>query len=150
MIALDSAQILGSIKLSLETHVLPEVSDDFARVQVLAAIKALAEIGDRLTNGDPSDRSNGIIETGVRALADSVQADAPEFAKGLAAALSAKPAGDAPRDRSRQLGEDLWSLYSANEGAAADQLLAILQAEALRTMGEDNAWICPEAILSLT
>ncbi len=40
MIVLDSAQILTSVKLSLETHVLPELDDDFARVQVLAALKA--------------------------------------------------------------------------------------------------------------
>ncbi len=150
MIVLDSAQILSSVKLSLETHVLPEVSDDFARVQVLSAIKALAEVEDRLTNGDPCDRSNGIIEAGVRELADSVRSDAPDFAAGLDAALAAEPAGDSPRDRSRQLGEALWNLYSENEGSAADELLAILQAEALRTMSEDNAWICPEAIASLT
>ena len=33
---------------------------------------------------------------------------------------------------------------------AAARLLALLQTEALRTMGEDNVWICPEAIESLT
>ena len=32
MIVLDSAQILSTVKLSLETHVLPALSDDFARV----------------------------------------------------------------------------------------------------------------------
>ncbi len=150
MIVLDSAQILSTVRLSLETHVLPELSDDFARVQVLAALKALAEVGDRLENGDPAERSNGIIEAGVRELADSVRSESPEFAAGLEAALAAKPEGDAPRDRSRQLGEALWSLYSESKGPAADRLLAILQAEALRTMGEDNAWICMEAIASLT
>jgi len=150
MIVLDTAQILSSVKLSLETHVLPELSDDFARVQVLSAIKALAEVSDRLENGDPADRSNGIIEAGIRELADSLRSESPEFTAGLEAALAAKPEGDAPRDRSRQLGEALWSLFSQSEGPAADRLLAVLQAEALRTMSEDNAWICPEAIASLT
>ncbi len=150
MIVLDSAQILSTVRLSLETHVLPELTDDFARVQVMSALKALAEVGDRLENGDPAERSNGIIEAAVLELADSVHAESPEFAAGLRAALAAKPAGDAPRDRSRQLGEALWSLYSESEGPAADRLLAILQAEALRTMSEDNAWICMEAIASLT
>ncbi len=150
MIVLDSAQILTSVKLSLETHVLPELDDDFARVQVLAALKALAEVSDRLENGDPADRSNGIIEAGVRELADSIRSESPEFATKLLAALETRPEGDAPRDRSKQLGEALWSLYSENEGPAADRLLAILQAEALRTMSEDNAWICMEAIASLT
>lgn len=150
MIVLDSAQILTTVKLSLETHVLPEISDDFARVQVLSALKALAEVSDRLANGDPAERSNGIIEAGVRELADSIRSESPQFAAKLDAALKAKPGGDTPRDRSRQLGEALWGLYTENEGPEADRLLAILQAEALRTMSEDNAWICPEAIASLT
>ena len=150
MIVLDSAQILTSVKRSLETYVLPELSDDFARVQVLSALKALAEVSDRLENGDPSDRSNGIIEAGVRELADSLRSEAPEFAAKLDQVLCSEPEGDAPRDRSRQLGEALWKLYSESEGQAADRLLSILQDEALRTMNEDNAWICPEAIASLT
>ncbi len=150
MIVLDSAQILSTIRLSLETHVLPELSDDFARVQVLSALKALAEVSDRLENGDPAARSNGIIETGVRELANSVRSESAGFAANLDAALAAEPEGDAPRDRSRQLGEALWALYSESDEPAADELLQILQAEALRTMSEDNAWICMEAIASLT
>jgi hypothetical protein len=145
MIALDSAQILNTVKLSLETHVLPALSNDFARVQVLSALKALAEVSDRLENGDPAERSNGIIEAGVRELSDSIRSESPEFAAKLDSALDAEPEGNAPRDRSRQLGEALWRLYSENEGPEADRLLAILQAEALRTMSEDNAWICLEA-----
>jgi len=149
MIVLDSAQILNTVKRSLETFVLPALSDDFARVQVLSALKALAEVSDRLENGDPADRSNGIIEAGIRELADSIRAQSPDFSAKLYAALDAKPEGDVPRDRSKQLGEALWNLYSESEGPEADRLLAILQAEALRTMSEDNAWMCPEAIASL-
>ncbi len=150
MIVLDSTQILDTVKLSLETHVLPELSDDFARVQVISALKALAEVSDRLQNGDPAERSYGIIVTGVRELVASAGSDEPEFAAKLDATLGAVNADESPRDRLRQLGEALWSLYSENDGAAADQLLAILQAEALRTMSEDNAWLCMEAIASLT
>ncbi|MAE94671.1 MAG: hypothetical protein CL910_08430 [Deltaproteobacteria bacterium] len=150
MIVLDSAQILTTVKLSLETHVLPALSDDFARVQVLSALKALAEVSDRLENGDPADRSNLRIESGVRELADSIRSASPGFAEELDAALRAEPAGGAPRDRSRQLGEALWKVYVENEGDAAERLLEILQAEALRTMNEDNVWMCPEAIASLT
>ncbi len=150
MIVLDSAQILAAIRRSLESHVLPELSDDFARVQVLAALKALAEVGNRLENGDPAEHSNLRIEAGVRELAESVRSDSPDLAVGLEAALAANPEGDATRDRSRQLGESLWALYTESEGPGADKLLAILQAEALRTMSEDNVWICPEAIASLT
>ncbi|MBW2275139.1 MAG: hypothetical protein JRG96_17870 [Deltaproteobacteria bacterium] len=150
MIVLDSIQILSAVQRSLETHVLPELHDDFARVQVLSALKALAEVSDRLERGDPSQRSNDIIEAEVRALADAVRSSSPDFAAGLDAALAAVPHGDAPRDRGRQLGEALWGLVSGSEDPAAAQLLALLQAEALRTMSEDNAWMCPEAIASLT
>jgi HAMP domain-containing protein len=150
MIVLDSGQILAAVRGSLETHVLPELTDDFARVQVQSALKALAEVIDRLDNGDPSARSNAIIESRVRELADSVRADSPEFAASLDAALAATPESDAPRDRGRQLGEALWELVSGNDDPAAARLLAILQAEALRTMGEDNAWMCLDAIASLT
>lgn len=150
MIVLDSAQILSAVKRSLETHVLPALSDDFARVQVLSALKALAEVGHRLENGDPAARSNGIIEAGARELADSLRSESPEFAAKLEAALEARPLGDAPRERSQQLGEALWDLCSTSQGPAANRLLALLQAEALRTMSEDNLWMCPEAIASLT
>jgi len=150
MIVLDSAQILAAVERSLETHVLPVLSDDFARVQVLSALKALAEVSNRLENGDPAERSNGIIEAGVRELAASVRSESPEFAAKLEAAVEATPEGEAPRDRSRQLGGALWNLCSEDQGPAAARLLALLQAEALRTMGEDNVWMCPEAIASLT
>ena len=47
MILLDSVEILAAVRRSLETHVLPDLRDDFARVQVLSALKALAEVEDR-------------------------------------------------------------------------------------------------------
>lgn len=150
MIVLDSAQILAAVSRSLEAHVLPAVGDDFARVQVRAALEALAEVRDRLVNGDPCERSNRIIEAEVRRLAESLRHEAPAFATGLDTALKGVPAGDAPRDRARQLGKALWDLVSGDDGPAANQLLALLSAEALRTMNEDNAWMCSEAILSLT
>jgi hypothetical protein len=150
MIALDSVQILAAVRRSLNNHVLPQLSDDFARVQVQSALKALEEISDRLQNGDPADRSVGIIEAGVKNLADSVRSESPAFARGLDAALAAAPQGDTSRDRARQLGEALWSLVAESDDAAAARLLALLQQEALRTMHEDNAWMCPEAIASLT
>jgi hypothetical protein len=150
MIVLDSAQILAAIRRSLENHVLPELSDDFARVQVQSALKALEELSDRLVNGDPADRSVGIIEANVRELADSIRSESPDFARGLDQALAGAPDGGTSRDRARQLGEDLWSLVSGSDEPAAARLLTLLQEEALRTMSEDNAWMCPEAIASLT
>jgi len=150
MIVLDSAQILAAIRRSLENHVLPELSDDFARVQVQAALKALEELSDRLVNGDPADRSVAIIESGVKDLAESIRSESPAFARGLDEALAGAPEGGTSRDRARQLGEALWNLVSGSDDPAAARLLALLQQEALRTMSEDNAWMCPEAIASLT
>jgi len=150
MIVLDSAQILAAVSRSLAAHVLPELSDDFARVQVQSALKALAEVRNRLENGDPCLRSNEIIEAEARKLAESIRSESPAFAAGIDAALAGTPEGDEPRDRARQLGEALWRLVSDHDDPAAARLLAILSAEALRTMGEDNAWMCPEAIASLT
>ena len=51
MILLDSVEILAAVRRSLEAHVLPDLRDDFARVQVQSALKALAEVEDRLANG---------------------------------------------------------------------------------------------------
>jgi hypothetical protein len=139
MIVLDSVQILAAVRRSLANHVLPQLSDDFARVQVQSALKALEEVSDRLQNGDPADRSIGIIEAGVQDLAGSVRSESPAFARGLDAALAAAPEDGTSRDRARQLGEALWSLVSDSEDPAAARLLALLQEEALRTMHEDNA-----------
>jgi hypothetical protein len=47
MILLDSAEILAAVRRSLEVHVLPELRDEFARVQVQSALKALAEVAER-------------------------------------------------------------------------------------------------------
>lgn len=149
MFVLDSEQILSAVRRSLTKHVLPELSDDFARVQVLQTLKSLEEVEERLSNGDPSERSNQIVESEVHALADSLRDEAPDFAAKLDAALAAVPAG-APRARARGLGESLWPLVTSGEEPGASRLLAILQQEAIRILGEDNRWICPEAIASLT
>jgi hypothetical protein len=150
MILLDSVEILAAVRRSLEAHVLPELRDDFAQVQVQAALKALAEIGDRLENGDPCERSNRNLEAGVRELAESVRFESPAFASGLEAALAAAPRDAAPRERACQLGEALWRLVSGSEDPAATRLMALLREEALRTASEDAVWMCGEAIASLT
>jgi hypothetical protein len=150
MIHLDSAQILAAVRRSLESHVLPELSDDFARVQVYAALKTLAEVGDRLEHGDPCERSNRITVAGVRQLADSLRPENPGFAAKLDAALANVPEEGPPRERARRLGESLWELVSGNDDPAAARLLELLRQEALRTVAEDNTWMCGEAIASLT
>ena len=83
MVVLDSAEILAAVRRSLEEHVLPELTGSFARVQIEAALKALAEVGDRLERGDPCDRVNARIEAGVRELAESIRAESPALAGSL-------------------------------------------------------------------
>jgi hypothetical protein len=149
MIVLNSVQILAAVARALETHVLPELQDQFAAVQVHAAIKALAEVGDRLQNGDPCDGMNQRIEDGARGVAESIRAESPAYAEEIEAVLAARPESDEPRDRARQLGQDLWTLVSQRDDPGAARLLEVLQQNVLQTAGEDAIWICGESIHSL-
>jgi HAMP domain-containing protein len=150
MILLDSAEILAAVRRSLGAHVLPDLRDDFARVQVRSALKALAEVEDRLANGEPCERMNRKIETGVRELADSVRSESPGFAQSLEAALAAAAAGATPHEQARQVGEALWSLASESEDPAAARLWELLRDESLRATAPDGLWMCAEAFESLT
>ena len=150
MILLDSVEILAAVRRSLEAHVLPDLRDDFARVQVLSALKALAEVEDRLTNGEPCERMNRMIEAGVRELADSVRSESPGFAESLEAALGAAAPDATPREHACQVGEALWSLASESEDPAAERLWQLLRDESLRATAPDGLWMCAEAFESLT
>jgi hypothetical protein len=68
----------------------------------------------------------------------------------LDAVMAAVPADAEPRELSRRMGEALWPLVTSGEEPGSTQLLALLQQEAIRILGEDNRWICPDAIASLT
>ena len=150
MFVLDSVQILAAVRRSLTSHVMPALNDDFARVQILQTLKALEEVEDRLANGDPSTRSNEIVLSGVRELADSLRAESPDFAAKLDAAVATVPADGEARERARRIGEALWPLVTLGEAPGSARLLDVLQQEAVRILGEDNRWICPDAIASLT
>lgn len=150
MILLDSAEILAAVRRSLEAHVLPDLRDDFARVQVQSALKALAEVEDRLANGEPCERMNREIETGVRELADSVRSESPDFAQSLEAALGAAVPGATPREQACQVGEALWRLASESQDPAAVRLWELLRDESLRATAPDGLWMCAEAFESLT
>jgi HAMP domain-containing protein len=150
MILLDSAETLAAVQRSLEAHVLPELQDDFARIQVQAALCALAELGHRLENGDPCERMNQNIDAAVRAIAEDQRAGSPEFAASLEAALDAAPAEAAARVRARSVGDALWRLISASTEPGAARVFEVLRDEAIRTAGDDREWMCGEAIASLT
>ena len=150
MILLDSDQILAAVKRSLENHVLPVLEDDFARVQIAAALKALSEVEHRLQQGDLCERINDDTATAALSLATQIRADAPDFADALKAAVAATPDEPGPRGRNRQLVSTLWELVKQNEGRNGDQLLALLTESAQQSAGQDAIWMCPEAVLSLT
>jgi hypothetical protein len=149
MLSLSSTQILAAVRRSLETHVLPEIGDDFARVQIAAALKALEEVGDRLENGDPCERANSRLEAGLREIAGGARDASPEFAAGLEAILETPSRGDEPRERARDLGEALVALLRTSDTPAKRQVLELLQGEVGRNAGEDLRWACPEALQSL-
>ncbi|MBW2444354.1 MAG: hypothetical protein JRG83_00370 [Deltaproteobacteria bacterium] len=149
MILLDTSETLAAVRRSLEAHVLPELEDDFARVQVLAALRALDELGHRIENGDPCDAMNRNIDASVRAVAEEARAEAPEFAANLNAALDVAPAAASPRERAREVGDALWRLVSDSEEPAAARVFEVLRDEAIRTTAEDREWMCDEAIASL-
>ena len=150
MILLDSQQILAAVQRSLRAHVLPELQDDFARVQVLAALRALDEINDRFEQGDPCERMTEATLRGAREIAKSVRDESPAFAEQLEAELAALPEGGNAREQQRALGEALWSLVSGNDDPAAARLLALLHDQAIASATADGVYICPEAIASLT
>lgn len=150
MILLDSKEILDAVGRSLEAHVLPKLDDDFARVQVLSALKALAEVGHRFEHGDACDAMNANIIEGVRTIAERTRADAPAFAKSLDDALAAAPEGASARDWNRRVGEALWVLIERKEHAACADVLELLREQAKLAVAGDGMWMCPEAIQSLT
>ncbi len=149
MVVLDSVEILAAVRRSLEEHVQPELTGSFARVQVEAALKALAEVSDRLEKGDPCDRVNTRIEAGVRELAESIRAESPAFAESLDEVLAAPPRADEPRDRTRQLGAALWEMFSNSDDPRAAGLRDLFREQAVQIAREDGVWICEEAIRSL-
>ncbi len=150
MILLDNQQILGAVERSLETHILPQLDDHFARVQVAAALKALQEVRDRLREGDPLDAMNTAVIEGARAIAKSHAKTSPDFVARLETTLDALDMRAATRDLNRQLGTGLWPLVSKNADPAAIELLDVLRAQALACQAADVKYMSLEAIISLT
>jgi hypothetical protein len=148
VIHLDSVQILAAVQRALETHVLPELQDDFAIVQMHASFKALAEVVDRLQKGDPCERLNERIEIGAHEVAESIRDTSPALAGEIDAVLADRPASDEPRDRARQLGGALWSLVSQSQDPAAAKLVDVLRENACQAAGEDAIWLCSESLHS--
>lgn len=150
MILLDSRQILEAVQRSLDAHVLPMLEDDFARVQVASAQKALQEVLDRMAEGDPCERMNEALAEGARAIAREHRDTSPELSGRIDAALDAVSRQGEARDVCRALGEALWAIVAGSQDPAARALLALLQEQALAVYSADGRYLCFEAIASLT
>jgi hypothetical protein len=150
VILLETQQILAAVERSLETHILPQLEDDFARVQVAAALKALQEVRDRLRDGDPLDAMNAAVIDGARTIVANHAETSAEFVGRLKSVLDGFDASAVPRDLNRQIGADLWPLVSRNQDPAALALMDILRAQAQAANGADIRYMSLEAIKSLT
>jgi HAMP domain-containing protein len=150
MILLDSLQILAAVQGSLKTHILPKLEDDFAQIQVAAALKALEEVSNRIAQGDPCDETNAELLAGARKVAEDHRMSSPDLVARLEAALDAIPSEETGRALNRRLGTALWELVAKNEDPAALDLLELLRAQALKSYSGDTQYISGEAIASLT
>ncbi len=148
MILLDSQEILAAIRASLETHVLPFLTDEFAQIQVDAALTALAEVSDRLDNGDPYLAVNARLEAGLADLVNEIRDEAPAVAGQLEAALADAAGADGPREWNRRLGEAVTDVLAGTDPAVA-RVSQVLATDASLTSVEDSKWMSARAIESL-
>ncbi len=148
MILLEAGEIVAAVRGSLEAHVLPELPEGFARLQVIAALRALDEVADRLAHGDPIGRVNARLEQGLVALAAEIADGAPALHDGLLAMLAEAADVADPRERNRLLGERVTRLLESGD-VATSRIRQVLEAESAMTSADDAPWMCPEAIESL-
>jgi hypothetical protein len=153
MILLDNDQTLSAVRRALEQHVLPRLTDEFARIQVEAAMLALDEVVDRLRNGDPYERLNPRIEGRLDALRSELSApgsadDDARLGADLGVVLEDAGRVEDPRRRWDVLVGRLDALV-LGPGPGHEQLRKIIQEEAGWTASEDARWLCGPAIESL-
>jgi HAMP domain-containing protein len=148
VILLDSDQILAAIGRSLSTHVLPALGDEYARVQVQAALTALEEVRHRLAHGDPYETVNARIRERLIGLAAEVRTGTPAAAQRIDAALDELDGGGDARERHRRLAEALTELLASSD-PALHGLRAVLEEQSIEVASTDARWICGPAIESL-
>jgi hypothetical protein len=148
VILLDSDQILAAISRSLMTHVLPALDDEYARVQVQAALTALDEVRHRLVHGDPYEAVNERLRAQLGAFADELRDASPDTAARVDTALVALDQAEDPRSQHRRMAEAL-TLLLADDEPALHGLRTVLEQQTIQTASADAIWICGPAIESL-
>ncbi len=148
MILVESREIVAAVRRSLEANVLPAMAEGFSRVQVIAAIRALDEVADRMDNGDPMVRVNERTEADLAVLAVDLAETSPDLSRQIEALLAETANISDPRMRNRVLGEHATEML-AGDDPAIGRIRFVLEVESGRTSADDAPWMCPEAIESL-
>lgn len=148
MILLDSDEILAVIGRSLSSHVLPALDDEYARIQVQAALTALEEVRHRLEHGDPYVAVNAHLREQLATFAEGARTTSPEAAARVDAVRAELDRGEDPRAQYRSFAEAFTDLLADDDGALAG-LRAVLEQQAMLTAATDAKWICGPAIESL-
>lgn len=148
MILVETRDIVAAVRRSLEVNVLPAVAEGFSRIQVIAAIRALDEVANRIDHGDPMVRVNERTEADLAVLAADLAETSPDLGRRIEALLAETADISDPRVRNRVLGEQLTELL-AGDDPATDRIRFVLEVESGRTSADDAPWMCPEAIESL-
>ena len=148
MILVETRDIVAAVRRSLEANVLPAVAEGFSRIQVIAAIRALDEVANRMDHGDPMVRVNERTEADLAVLAADLTETSPDLGRRIEALLAETADISDPRVRNRVLGEQLTELL-AGDDPATDRIRFVLEVESGRTSADDAPWMCPEAIESL-
>ena len=149
MMVLDSVQLLDAVQRSLSSNVLPVLEDEFARVQIAAALKLLEEVSERLEQGDPCDDLNRSIVADLTELTNRLKKDDPDTAMALEEALASASSDDGPREYNRQLVEGVWAVSKKTDAETQTQILNLLINRNIEAAEKDARWICPEALMSL-
>lgn len=145
---LDTDQILGAVGRALATHVLPALDDDYARIQVEAALTALEEVRHRLAEGDPLAGLNAGYRERLAAFADELRSASPEAATRVDAARAHLDDDTDPREQHRRLSEELTRLLADPDPALAG-LRRLVEELTMTATAADARWICNPAIESL-
>lgn len=148
MILLESAEILAAVRRSLEAHVLTVLDDDFARLQVMSAIKAIDDVVDRLERGSPITRSGERVARGLSEVAASVAEDHAEAASALRDLAGSSMSADSGRGALDELFAGAFGVAQSYPDVR-DAILRVFDQESSLTTMEDNQWMCREAIESL-
>lgn len=148
MILVETKDIVAAVRRSLEANVLPAVAEGFPRIQVIAAIRALDEVADRMEHGDPLLRVNERTERDLGDLAAELAGSSPDLGRRIEAVLAEASDISDPRVRNILMGEHLTELL-ASDDPATTRIRTVLETESARTSADDAPWMCPEAIESL-